>query len=457
MNLLKLFRQPVVKPMAEPVTDLPSYQGYVDAVTERHVAGWVRDLADEAGKVSVEVGLDTTGEVLLRGQAAAYLPGLRAIGVGDGEHGFSFRLPRRLTQQERDSMVIRPLPDGAPLTRSDYLATQYNPIQHIVMDLVDNCNLRCPFCVYDYTGTHTTHTMTEATFDAVVRFAPYVTEGNFWFSCLHEPTLHPRLMEFMDKVPSAYRSKVFYTTNLAKRMPPAYFEALADSGMHHINISIESMEPAIYEKMRKGARFRIFKENWDHLVNALGHGSAPPKLRYISLAYKSTFRQLPALIDHLLQERRGAIVEVRHTYDEPHIPRAFRQAEYLGREDWLWLRDQLAHYTAEEVMLVLPPGLENPAFDNEVAAWSEHVASMYELSGPAPPAIHAVAPEPFDGPLPKGFHSQQYGLRVFWDGRLEVKAIWGEPDVPAPPELRLRTTNVRDIDDVDAFLNSLPY
>jgi hypothetical protein len=454
-QLRTLLRRPAVDVVSMPAETVWSYHGYVDAVSDQHVAGWVHNTDKATETVLVEVGLKTTGEVLVRGHASNYYAGLRKIGIGNGEHGFSFRLPRRLTEEEQDAVVVRPVPGGEPLTRSTFLATQYNPIQYIIMDIVDNCNLRCPFCLVDYSGTHTTNMMSEATFDAALRFAPYVTEGNFWFSCLHEPTLHPRLMAFIDKVPRAYRSKLFYTTNLAKRMPVAYFEALADSGMHHVNISIESLDPPIYEKMRKGARFPIFKENWDRLVDAFGRGSAVPKLRYISLAYKSTFRQLPELIDYLLRERRGSIVEVRDTYDEPHIPRAFRQAEYMGRDEWLWLRDQLAHYTAEQVMLVLPAGVEDSSYDAKAAAWSERVANMYDTAGRAPPAIHAAPPEPFRGTLPKQFLQDQYGVRLFWDGRLEVSAVWGDPDQPAPPELRLVTTNVRDIGDVEAFFSSL--
>jgi hypothetical protein len=263
------------------------------------------------------------------------------------------------------------------------------------------------------------------------------------------------LLEFIDQVPRAYRSKLFYTTNLAKRMPASYFEALAGSFMHHINVSIESMTPAVYEKMRNGARFPIFKANWDQLVDAFHTALAPPVLRYITLAYRSTYRDLPALVDYLLQERGGSIVEVRHTYDVPHIARAFRQEEYLGRKDWLWLRDQLAHHSADKVMLVMPPGVDNPAFDDEAAAWSEYVASSYETAGPAPSAILAAPPEPFVGALPPGFLNGQYGLRLYWNGRLEVNAVWGDSDRPAPAELRLMTTNVQEIDDVQAFLDGL--
>ena len=135
--------------------------------------------------------------------------------------------------------------------------------------------------------------------------------------------------------------------------------------------------------------------------------------------------------------------------------RSFRQEEYLGREDWLWLRDQLAHFTADQVLLVLPPGLDNPAFDEQAATWSEHIASTYDATGPAPSAIQAAPPDPFRGTLPTGFLVGQYGVRLFWDGRLEVNAIWGNTDQPAPAELRLVTTNVNEIDDIDEFLDEL--
>jgi hypothetical protein len=40
---------------------------------------------------------------------------------------------------------------------------------------------------------------------------------------------------------------LFCTTNLAKRMPDAYFQMLASSGMHHVNISNKPLDLAIYE------------------------------------------------------------------------------------------------------------------------------------------------------------------------------------------------------------------
>jgi len=432
------------------------YYGCTDAISERHVAGWVHNPADVRERVAFEVLLAATGEVLTRGRAAYYIPGLRRMGLGDGEYGFHILLPRRLTAAERQDVIVRPAAVTQPLVRSERLVTAYEPAQYVIMDIVDNCDLRCPFCVYDHALTKTTHMMSETTFQAAVRLAPFVTEGNFWFSCLHEPTLHPNLTGFIEAVPQADRSKLSYTTDLARRMPAGYFQMLANRGIHHVTISIESQDPAVYETMRKGARFHIFKENWDRLVTAFGEGTAPPALRYISLAFRSTFRQLPSLIPYLLRERRASVVEIRHAYDVPHITRAFRQAEYLRRDDWLWLSDQLAAYKPDQVMLALPPGLDDPGFDEQTVARGDHLSTLYESTGPAPPPWDLPVPAPFCAPLPKGYLARQYGVRLYWNGRLEINAIWGDLEQPAPPELRLLTTNVGDIDDLDALFSSLP-
>ena len=420
------------------------YQGYVDELSTTHVAGWLRSLSDPAERVEYEVMLPRTGEIVLRGTASKLLPGLRKIGIGDGRYGFYARLPRPLAEDEPAEVQVRVSCNGQLLEPSAWLVSEYQPVHHLVMDIVDNCNLRCPFCLYDYATTHTTHVMSEATIDAAVRFAPYATDGNFWFSCLHEPTLHPRLMEFVQKVPFKYRRKLFFTTNLAKRMPDRYFEFLADSGMHHINVSIESLDPALYERMRKGARHHIFQENWDKLLPALARGSAPPKLRYISMAYKSNLRQLPSLADYLLGDRGGAQIEIRHTYDEPHLPDDFRRAEFLQRDEWLWLRDELARFPPDKVQLSLPPGIDDPGFDRNM--FPERPAASARQTPPPP-----LPPEEIPGCLPG-----RYGMRLSWDGTLEISRVWGSDDEPIPTDLRVAIMNVREISDVDTFFAELP-
>ena len=434
------------QPAAE--TDVPAacvYQGYVDELSHSHAAGWLWSPSEPFGRVAYEVVSPRSGEVLGRGRAEWFQPGLHTVGLPDNRHGYYVRFPRMLTDNERAEAVVRVSATGQVLEPSSWLVSAYQPLQFVIMDIVDNCNLRCPFCVYDYSTTHTTNLMSEATIDVAAKLAPYVTEGNFWFSCLHEPTLHPRLVEFIQKVPFEHRRKLFYTTNLAKRMPQSYFKALADSGMHHINVSIESLDPAVYERFRKGARHRIFTENWDRLVPAFARGKAPPLLRYIAMAYKSNVRDLPAMVEYLLNERGGGEIEVRHTYDVPHLPAQFRRAEYLSQGEWHWLRDELARFPAGKVILVMPPGVDDPGFDAAL------------LADPPPPvAAQAVPIRAASLAPPAGFLPGRYGMRLFWDGCLEVSRVWGDANAPHPGEWRVATLNLHEVDDVARFLADLP-
>ena len=66
-------------------------------------------------------------------------------------------------------------------------------------------------------------------------------------------------------------------------------------------------------------------ENWDRLVPAIRAGSNPPPLRYIAMAYKSNFRELPSMIEWLFSERRAWKVEIRDTYLVDWIPQEFRE------------------------------------------------------------------------------------------------------------------------------------
>src|SRR4051812_7839255 len=82
---------------------------------------------------------------------------------------------------------------------------------YIAADIVNNCNLRCPFCLVDYDRVHNTQLMQEDTFRSLLRLAPAVPEAGFWLSCLHEPTLHPRLAEYLSWIPIDQRRKFWFT------------------------------------------------------------------------------------------------------------------------------------------------------------------------------------------------------------------------------------------------------
>jgi len=412
----------------------PQYQGYVDERSNHHVAGWLRNRSDSADKVAFDIVLmgDSCEQLLAQGRADLFSPLLAGLSIGDGAHGFRVLLPTPLQDEQRDRVVVRPAGSTTPVELAPALRTAFEPISHVAMDIVNNCNLRCPFCVYDYSATHCTRVMSGATFDAALRLLPFVGDGNFWLSCLHEATLHPELAEFIARVPRQWRHKVMYTTNLARRMPDSYFALLADSGLHHLNISLESLDPVLYERMRKGARWRIFADNWQRLLAAVKSGAAPPRLRYNVMAYKSNLAEIPGLVQTLRAERLAWQVEIRHTFDVAHLPQAFRATEFLDRADWDWLAGELAGTPADAVLLLPPP---------EAAP---EVPSLSNASGDDP-ALTQSSLRALTYPL---------NIRMEWDGKLIVYGEWRGTG-GTPEHEQFIVTNINHLRDPRGFLASL--
>jgi MoaA/NifB/PqqE/SkfB family radical SAM enzyme len=315
------------------------------------------------------------------------------------------------------------------------------PIRFVAMDIVDNCNLRCPFCLYDYQNTHKTNLMRDEVFDAAMGLLPYVGPAHFWLSCLHEPTMHPKFAEFIERIPADYRSNVFYTSNLARRMPSSYYATVANSGLAFINISIESREPALYERMRKGARHRIFMESWDELLAAFRHVPAPPKLRYIVMAYKSNLREIPDLAKYLHTERSAAQVEIRYTYDMAHIATEFKQGEFLDAEDWRWLTRQLDRYDPADVSVCVPP-----EFESMMGAESSLVSEPALQASLSADGAAACTDEPT-------IAAGEYELRMSYDGTIRASPHFTGKRPEVVPDII--DVNVLNIGNPRAFFDSL--
>jgi hypothetical protein len=87
-------------PAASSPTPVLHQQGYLDARSTHHVAGWMRDLNSPTTRLAFEVRLD--GAVLHRGVADRFSQTLVAVGVGDGAYAFHVRYPTPLSADARD-------------------------------------------------------------------------------------------------------------------------------------------------------------------------------------------------------------------------------------------------------------------------------------------------------------------------------------------------------------------
>ncbi|HEY7502033.1 MAG TPA: radical SAM protein [Vicinamibacterales bacterium] len=246
-------------------------------------------------------------------------------------------------------------------------------IEYIAADIVNNCNLRCPFCLVDYDQVKSTNLMTEETFRALIRLAPAVPEAGFWLSCLHEPTLHPKLGDFINLIPRDQRRKFWFTTNLTRPLPDTLIDTIADSGIHHINVSFDSFNDELFAMLRKHGRLKMFRQNLDRVVDRFKRTPGAPFIRYITMAYRSNMGEIPEMVRWMNESGNAHEIEIRYTFNTANIAEEFRREQFLRPEDWTALENNLRALPYGNWVLSKPPsnyGTEDPYLP---ANWFENV------------------------------------------------------------------------------------
>lgn len=384
------------------------YNGYLDANDGWSVSGWAFDARRPNEPVEVEISLASgfVGTVV----ANQFRADLVARGFGDGRHAFGFRLPDGAG--EGDVITARIKGNGFVLKGSPMSCNRRAVIDLVAADIVNNCNLRCPFCLVDYANVRGLKLMSRATFAKAIELMPGLPRGSFWLSCLHEPTLHPQFIEMVEAVPAALRDRISFTTNLSKRMPDDFFGRLARSGVDHIRISFDSREPAVFAELRKGAKFEVFEQNLRRLVAELASSPRAPRLHLITVALKENHRDLPALIEYCRKEFGARSHEVRFPYYLPHLAQWGRD-HVLTQGEWNELERALQPLAAVTELTVCGP---QPAAVG-LFAWPEkllfyvgpetHFGESDDLMQLEPPDPREVA---------AGLGDETLNLRLRWDG-----------------------------------------
>ena len=317
--------------------------------------------------------------------------------------GFTTTL-RRIDARLSGGRVRSIVAAGLRPFRSDRVKQPAPPglFDYIAADIVNNCNLRCPFCLVDYDNVHHTQLMDEPTFRSLLRLAPAVPEAGFWLSCLHEPTLHPRLADYLSWIPVDQRRKFWFTTNLARPLPDALIAAFAQSGLHHINVSLDSFDEKLFAILRKHGRVAVFRNNLERLVEQCRRTPGAPALRYITMAFRSNLHEIPAMVRWMNESGNASEVEIRYTFNTANITDDFRREHFLRPEEWDVLRASLKAMPYTNYALVVPP----PGYD-QIDPYLP--ANWFDTYKP-----------PDDTPLPAPKVSRPLQLRARSNGRLHL-------------------------------------
>jgi len=406
------------------------YIGHLDGNDGREAFGWAYD-AERPGGGPVEVECFAGERHIATVTADQPRPDLEKMGLKN--HAFRFRLPAYtaglLSVRIKESGFVL---HGSPMERKPRRA-----ISLVAGDIVNQCNLRCPFCIVDYSNVGSLQLMTADTFAQAVRLMATTEPGNFWLSCLHEPTLHPRFIDLIETVPEQLRDRISFTTNLAKRLPDEFFSRLANSGVHQIRVSLDTRQPEMFAELRKKGRYEVFERNLLRLCAALKAAAHPPSLHLITMAFTSNYREIPDIV-RFGRSIGAASHEVRFVYYMPHIVEWGRH-NLLNAEQWTALETALAPLSSPTLSIGGPADWTRQSFE-EGAGLETYQAPEAPWGGPEtnPPVAEAQH-------IGRLFADEQLRLRLRWDGLM----------ISERPSESAFTVNVNALDDPAAYFERL--
>jgi MoaA/NifB/PqqE/SkfB family radical SAM enzyme len=334
--------------------------GYIDTLDLHGMTGWAHDPGDPDRPAVIQVFLEH--RCVWQGKADLYREDMERLGVRSGRCGFSIPLESipRIRRKQFVEVRIDGVEDPLTYDGASIIALPERPVfETIALDIVNNCNLRCPFCVVDYSRIKTTEVMSDDTFLRAIKLCEGVGDGRFLLSCLHEPTLHPRFKELLGMLPENRTQRFYFTTNLAKPLKDDMFEAWANSGIQYIQISIDSLDPEVFPMLRKFGRLKVFEDNLHRMVRIFRQHPNPPKLRYITMAFKSNMGEVPDLVRKTGELYLSSEHEIRYTYNMEHIQDEFRKTQYLTPADWETLSGQLEQIPYKHMVVTPPPTPED--------------------------------------------------------------------------------------------------
>jgi MoaA/NifB/PqqE/SkfB family radical SAM enzyme len=137
--------------------------------------------------------------------------------------------------------------------------------------------------------------MEKETLQKIVHILPLTREYDgscgLFFSCLYEPTIHPRFIELIKLLPVQYKNSCFFTTNLVKHISDDDIRELALANVAHINISLETFDNEKYKTLTSVSNSCFF-DNLKRLISIFSEYPLAPKIRFITMILKDNYSEL---------------------------------------------------------------------------------------------------------------------------------------------------------------------
>ncbi len=286
------------------------------------------------------------------------------------------------------------------------------PLELVAGDIVNNCNLRCPFCLTDYALTRGTKQMPVETYAHSLQLLPIVPDSAFWLSCMHEPSMNASFGQFRKLVPPERRRKVSFTTNFARKLTDELLHDIADSGAHSVRISIDSHDPELFAQLRKGARYEVFIDNLKRYAAIMRATPHAPLLHIITMAFTDNLAELPELVRWCHEEVGARFHEVRYMYYLPHVAK-WGADHILPLDDWAQLKRDLFALPMGDTIAIGEPEADVHAKFRDLPGYDEYESMPAVFGGDVTPETYRrVDPLETGFPIP----DEPLRLRLRWDG-----------------------------------------
>lgn len=202
--------------------------------------------------------------------------------IETGVSGFVDARPARLSHLVRSPAALRVL--GQPIHYS--AIAQTDPIQ-LNIEITSRCNLTCDHCARSFhkrSGSDMTLDAFEYLLDLMPSTYKVVLVG------LGEPTLHPRLVDFVNLATSR-GLKVGMVTN-AMAMDKELSRRLIAAGLHSLTYSLDSVDIELASRVRRGTDLDLIRSNIE-AFQTLANGKIPTAV--FSAVSTHTVNHLPEL------------------------------------------------------------------------------------------------------------------------------------------------------------------
>ena len=174
----------------------------------------------------------------------------------------------------------------------------------VIWDVSNKCNLRCRMCHFSHDEVfyRAAQYTSPAMFERIAAQALPIAH-TLILSASNEPLMSPHFAEILEIAARYGVPDILFLTNgqlLSRRIA----EAVIESGVTQVQISIDGATKETYESIRRGARFERLLRNLEFLSERKRQlGRARPRLQFNIVLMRKNLEELPLFVD--LAEKLG--------------------------------------------------------------------------------------------------------------------------------------------------------